>query len=159
MLFGPFWKLNTGEGLWDIKLRIRGRISDGIVLCSTSSCRWVDYSVPGNIKYGYIAALMGVPQVFSKAAGGFLEVKEGTANLDNLPTLLENPYDWAAVEFGYYLYDQFGRDITIAEFRNALTIDVLNSFQAPPAEFIIPGPAKSQTNTYPPGYFNYYLPK
>ncbi len=80
-LFGPFYDLNKGYGLWDIKRNIQNYLGDGVVLCGLGGCNWVDYSVPGNIHFGYIAASASVPLWTSSVAGGFLDLKKGRPNL------------------------------------------------------------------------------
>ena len=82
-------------------------LGEGLVLCGDAQCGWYDYSVPGNILYGFAAASVGVPLHYSLLAGGALEIKEGTAQLDNFYTLFEDPHDFAAVSFGYYLYGKY----------------------------------------------------
>src|SRR5690606_30772353 len=101
--------------------------------CGLDGCGWFDYSTPGNIHFGFIAAAVGtISKGLSQTAGGFLEILEGTAQWENWRTSFEDPRDWAAVQFGYQLYETYGSDMTLNEFQQALTIDVRNSFQSPP---------------------------
>ena len=157
-----FKTLNTGEGKWDIKIPMKKRFRSGgpddaaITLCSNSGeCRWVDYSTPCNILYGYTAASVGVPRWLSKLAGGLLEFREGTAKKENLYNLLEDPYDTVAVEFGYDLFDQHGDDILENEFREDLTDNVLEALQPPPEGFQEPGTPIAQNNQYSADEFDY----
>lgn len=155
VLLGPFYELNKGYGKWDIKRNIRRNIGEGVILCGTENCGWFDYSTPGNIHFGFIAGRMNVPKPLSQAAGGYLEVKEGTANINNWRTLFEDPQDWAAVQFGYNLYKTYGSDITLREFQEALTTDVMDRLEPPPENYPIPGPPISQPNRYAVGAFNW----
>ncbi|MFZ1537191.1 MAG: polymorphic toxin type 44 domain-containing protein [Chromatiaceae bacterium] len=154
MLIGPFYQLNKTYGLWDFKQKMED-LGGGVILCGSSECVWVDYSTPGNIHYGYIAAAIGVPKQLSQGAGGFLEVSSPTGEPGGVSTLFENPEDWAGVDFGYQLYDSFGDDMTLAEFQSALTTDVSEGLQRPPSTFEPPWPAKPQENHYPLGFFDY----
>jgi hypothetical protein len=156
MLLGPFYQLNGGGGQWDIKINMQERIGEGIVLCGSGGCAWVDYSTPGNIHFGFMAGVLSVPELLSQAAGGYLEIKDGTAELENWETLFENSQDWAAVQFGYDLFESFGADMTVTEFQKALTVETMKTFQPPPPSFPVPGLAQPQINHYPPKYFNYY---
>jgi hypothetical protein len=162
-LFGNFRTLNTGGGRWDIKLEMKKEFRTGPgeedaahVLCSNSgTCLWVDYSTAGNILYGVTAADVGVPRWMSKLAGGALELRDGTAKVENLWNWLEDPYDTKAVEFGYDLYESTGGNITEEAFRNALTDEVLSSLQSPPEGFAPPFEAQPQPNTYPSDRFDH----
>lgn len=149
-----FYENNTGWGLWDIKREMEVRIGKGIVMCGIDGCRWFDYSTPGNIHYGYLAAASGVPIELSMAAGGFLEVRDETAKWKNWDYLFEDPQDYAGVEFGYYLYETFGDDLTVEEFYNALTTDVMDALQPAPRDFKPPHIAQMQNNSYSPGAFS-----
>jgi hypothetical protein len=159
-LTGPFLELNTSGGRWDVKRKIRQEFRCGltsvVALCGSSGqCRWVDYSVPGNILYGYTAASVGVSKELSKIAGGYLEIEAGTADPEDWENWWEDPYDTAAVEFGYYLYEQYEDDVNESEFRSALTTPVLESFQPPDEGFAEPWPARAQKNTYPADWFDW----
>ena len=154
MLISPFYKLNKTFGLWDFKQSMEA-LGGAVTLCGSGGCLWVDYSTPGNIHFGYIAAALAIPEQLSMAAGGYLELQSSTGQPGGVSTLFENPEDWAAVSFGYDLYNSFGNDMTLAEFKGALTADVGQSLQPPPSDFKIPGLAEPQENHYPIGYFNY----
>ncbi|MCK6567047.1 MAG: polymorphic toxin type 44 domain-containing protein [Anaerolineales bacterium] len=161
-LAGDFRTLNTGGGRWDIKLEMKEEFRNGTddedsahILCSNSgTCRWVDYSTAGNVLYGVTAADAGVPRWMSKVAGGLLELRDGTFKGENWWNMFEDPYDTNAVNFGYDLYESTGGNITEEAFRNALTDEVLNSFQPPPEGFVPPFEAQPQSNTYPADRFD-----
>lgn len=153
-LVTTFNDLNTGYGQWDVKQEMLKQLQEGVILCSSDTCRWVDYSVPGNILFGYVAASADVPEDLSTLAGGILEVQDGTFNSENWTNLYEDPYDSAAVSFGYQLYSDYGPNITEEEFNNALTTDILESFQPIPEGFVPPFSPISQNNSYSIGYFD-----
>lgn len=154
-LGGTFYELNKGFGLWDIKRNMRRTIGVGVVLCGEDGCSWFDYSTPGNILFGFTAASVGVPEEFSMAAGGLLEIREGAARIENYATLFEDPQDAAAVHFGYHLYFRYGSKIGQEHFKASFTKEVQKHMQQPPVGFVPPGPALPQKNRYPVGAFNY----
>lgn len=110
--------------------------------------------MPGNILYGYVAASAYVPENLSRLAGGILEIRDDTADSKNWRNLYEDPYDSAAVSFGYQLYADYGSDITEEEFNNALTVDILESFQPTPRGFAPPFSPIPQSNSYSVGQFD-----
>src|SRR5690606_15407087 len=125
------------------------------ILCSNSgACRWVDYSTAGNILYGATAASVGVPRWLSTLAGGYLEVRDGTAKWENILNVFEDPYDSNAVYFGYDLYQSSGGKVTEEIFRNMLTNEILNSFQPPNEGFLPPFEPNHQPNQYPADRFD-----
>ncbi|VAW30617.1 hypothetical protein MNBD_CHLOROFLEXI01-2106, partial [hydrothermal vent metagenome] len=153
VLAGPFYELNKGFGLWDIKRKMKTAIGEGITLCGLDGCGWFDYSTPGNIHFGFIAAATDIPKGLSLFAGGALEIKEGSAIVSNWQTLFEDPRDWAAVQFGYQLYETYGSDMVLNEFQTALTADIRATFQ--PSPISVPSQALAQRNGFSPGAFNY----
>ena len=156
-MLGPFLELNGDYGRWDIKRNIQRDIAVGIILCGSDGCGWFDYSTPGNIHYGFIAAATGVPENLSMLAGGYLQVfKDRQFEWNWWSTAFEDPQDFAAVQFGYNLYETYGTEMTLDDFQTALTADIRDTFQPPIPAFQIPGPAQPQANWYPPRAFNYY---
>ena len=143
-----------GNGMrYDIKLKMKNIISENaIVLCGNQGCKWLDFSAPGNILYGYLSASRGVSQRESWMAAGLREsLDTGTINWEYRESWFDNPGDKAAVDFGYALYEEYGEDITFSDLQETLTTDVLNSFQAPPS---YPSTAPMhQENSYPPAFF------
>ena len=66
-------------------------------ICGNDGCRWLDFSAPGNIMYGYLSAARGVEQGISWIAGGYLESKDNKKiNLCYWKTFFDNPGDKAA---------------------------------------------------------------
>jgi RHS repeat-associated protein len=158
-LYGSQQEQFGNYGRYDIKRAMLIVIGQAVVLCGNEGCRWVDYSAPGNIMYGYLSAARGVPQEVSWVAAGILETKdwtlEGIKNGEpysgQANTWFDAPGDKAAVDFGYALYEKYPDGVTLVEFMSELTTDVLNTFQQPTTSPLrIP---VSQNNSYPPGYF------
>ncbi len=107
----PFFVLNTNNGRWNFKEQTDELLGSQVVLCGTQECGWFDYSTPGNIHYGFMAAAAGIREIASQIAAGVLEAWDGNwYGLD--PYWNEHPEDWAGVELGYLLYDAFGVDMT-----------------------------------------------
>ncbi|MEM9774361.1 MAG: RHS repeat-associated core domain-containing protein [Chloroflexota bacterium] len=143
------------DAIWDIKVPIANEIGTAVTLCGVASCEWVDYSVIGNIHFGFVAGALGVPKFISNAAGGYIEVKERTWDSSNTTWLFENAQDYEAVLIGYELhayYAEFGEVGLFAYFQSLLTPDVLARLQPPP--ITVPTDPLPQPNDYPAGGFN-----
>jgi hypothetical protein len=157
--------LEASRKEWDIKLKIRD-IGDGIVLCGNgTNCRWVDYSTPGNIHFGYVAGLSKISYFIAAVAGGILEQKDlYDQNLpleplycfqNAFPGFCDNPNDQAAVDFGYALASKYGsKGLSDQQLRQDLETNGLGRFQAPPPGFAIPHSPYPQRNYYGPDYFD-----
>jgi hypothetical protein len=148
-LFGDY-------GKYDIKRSMQKYIGDAVVLCAGAGCRWVDYSAPGNIMYGYLSASRAVPQPISWVAAGLLEYKNSVKYKEPYTgtpgSWGDNPGDKAAVDFGYQLYEQYPNGITLGDFQTSLSEAILNAFQSPaivPNQPAYPAPS----NGYPVDYF------
>ncbi len=153
---GAWFDLTRDYGVWDLKRNMQDVIGDSIVLCGEVSCGWFDYSVPGNIHYGFLAAAAGIPRGESYWAAGMLELVGtpfGQGDPGDFSTGFENPADKAAVEFGYNLFDKYGYDLTPADLMTELTPKVMSMLQKPENIPLIP--AGHQPNSYPPGVFDY----
>jgi hypothetical protein len=156
LLYGSHFTLFGNTGIYNIKIPMLEEFANGaVVLCGKNSCRWVDYSAPGNVMFGVLSSHRGINQKIAWAAGGGLELydsfKKGSAYTGTPAAWFDNPGDKAAVDWGWEFGNAHPNGFTLDEFKDALTSDVLNSFQAPPPG-IYPA-AQSQPNNYPPGYF------
>ena len=151
-LYGSHLDWFGNYGKYDIKRGMKEIYGGAVVLCGNEGCSWVDYSTPGNIMYGYLSAVRGVSQTASWIAGGILESLDNEkVNWGYSSSWFDNPGDKAAVDFGYQLFEIYGNDLTVDEFKEALNADVLNTLQEPKRVPIIP--PVPQNNQYPPGYF------
>ena len=153
---GAWFELTRDYGIWDLKREMEDVIGKAVVLCGETSCGWFDYSVPGNIHYGFLAAAAGIPREESYWAAGLLELVGGLfgdGDPGDFNTRYENPADKAAVDLGYDLFDTHGYGFVPNDLRTALTPAVMYTLQKPP---IIPAvAAEPQENRYPIGAFNY----
>jgi hypothetical protein len=157
-MFGKYWRY----GPKNIKVAMLRDIGQGVILCGSDGCRWVDYSTPGNILFGYAVEAAGMSEEFYSWVGGFEQMGDDLIN-PNEPVHTEwcstsycdDPYDLAAVQFGAQLYRDYGSEITLDIFQSELTTDILETFQPPPASFPIPFSPHPQDNYYHLGDFDY----
>ncbi len=144
------------SGKYNIKIPMQEKIGNAVVLCGGTNCRWVDYSAPGNVMFGYLSAERGIVQPVAWVAGGILESKDNKfINFDNVNSWFDNPGDKAAVDFGWDLHRKYPDGLTMTQFQSELTGSVLATFQSAPLTqqgYTLIG-AQSQQNTYSPGYF------
>ncbi|MEW6085938.1 MAG: RHS repeat-associated core domain-containing protein [Chloroflexota bacterium] len=157
------WMLGTFNpyGPKNIKVALNRKLGDGVILCGSNDvCRWVDYSTPGNILFGYSAEAAGIPKGFYYWVGGLQQPVDDAFGPNPVNwgwctiSYCDDPADFAAVQFGASLYTS-GDNITVQEFQSALTADILDTFQSPPPGFTQPFPPVSQENQYVPGDFDY----
>ncbi len=162
-VFGVNARFGSGK-MKDIKLEIYNQFEKkGVTLCSTEGCAWVDYSTPGNIVFGYSMAQIGIDALIYETAGGFLEMWDTRGGLRDgydfawwfEGSMGDNPDDYAAVQFGIYLFMTYGTDLTYTDLQEALVYWV-GRFQPPPDDFDEPFLARPGDNDYGAGYFDYY---
>ena len=142
---------------FDIKRTMRETLGDAVVLSGGEGTRWVDYSAPGNILFGYLSAARGLDRKVCWAAGGLLEsIDVGYVNRDYRKTWYDNPGDKAAVDFGWDLFDEVGTDVDLAGLQTRLKKVVLDQLQAPisaPIEPPMPYDGPLTEYPYPSGTF------
>jgi len=137
-------------GLYDIKRKMLTQIGFATILCGGRGCEWLDYSVAGNILFGYLSGARGVPQGISWGAGGLRQSLDDGA-IKNLSAYGDDPADKAAVDFGYALYQKYPEGITLDQFKDELTADILASFQQVNADIF--AQAIPQENAWATGHF------
>ncbi len=157
-MFGKYWRY----GPKNIKEAMLRDIGEGVILCGSDECRWVDYSTPGNILFGYAVEAAGMSEEFYSWVGGFEQMGDDWVNPNESvhrewcsTSYCDDPYDLAAVQFGAQLYRDYKSDITFDIFQTELTTDVLGMFQPPPSSFTAPFSPHPQNNYYMPGDFDY----
>jgi len=157
---------------WDFKHKILERLGAGITLCSNVGCQSdLEYSVPGNIHFGFVAREAGYSESMIKLGAGNAEKDDpahtydpsdprytpytGETHLSFGPDLNlgDDPVDNWAVTFGIRLYNKYGRSLT----RATLKLELATA---------LPGVAKHQPDAnpvderiarkwpYPVGYFD-----
>jgi hypothetical protein len=118
---------------FDIKRKMESINRGAVVLGGKGLARWVDYSAPGNILFGYISAARGLNRQVCWAAGGLLESLDlGRFQPQYREFWYDHPGDKAAVDFGWDLYLTWPDVLTLEQLRHALTGAVLEQFQPPP---------------------------
>jgi hypothetical protein len=157
-MFGTYWRY----GPKNIKVAMWDRVGAGVILCGSDGCRWMDYSTPGNILFGYAAEAAGMTEGFYSWVGGLEQIGEDGIGPESvqwdrcLTSYCDDPYDLAAVQFGAQLYrDYESESITLDIFQSELTTDILATFQPPPPGFIAPFSPHTQDNHYHLGDFDY----
>jgi hypothetical protein len=160
---------------WDFKHQILTRLGPGITLCSNGGCKNdVNYSVPGNIHFGFVAKEAGYAGLAIKAGAAEAEITDpahfypptdpryhpyrgefpysvGPDGVDI--NLGDAPGDNRAAAFGIRLYEKYGRSLTLDAFRQELN----SAFPGFDSDSPDPRPVKesdAQNWPYPVGYFN-----
>ena len=170
-----FSQLVKDRAPWDFKHLIKSRLGEGITLCNTANCRQdVDYGVPGNIHFGFVAREGGYKSWEIHAGASIADIVdpshyhdpshpdfhpyEGEMGIVDTPVgptmnFGDDPDDHNDVHFGIYLYDKYGRRLTFAALQQELTA-WLNTFkQNTPASQPVRKDIRSRY-PYPVGYFN-----
>jgi hypothetical protein len=135
---------------WDFKHKIERDLGPGITLCSNWRCGGdVEYSVPGNVHFGFVAREAGYAPNIVHLGAGYAEITDPShdpkspyfkepytpfgkfsARLtrDGLVLNLgDDPQDHWAVQFGMRLYDKYanGRNLTYLAFQQELSIGLI----------------------------------
>jgi RHS repeat-associated protein len=158
LLFKP---LVQDHGPWDFKHKIKLDLGEGITLGNQKN---IEYSVPGNIHYGFVGSAAGYADDILYAGAGVAEIfdpshvknagKDYTPyNGDILHAFGDDPQDYYADVFGVHLYKIFEREgLTLSRFRTEL-----NQFSSGFAKYeprTLPvGPDVAADRPYPVGYF------
>ncbi len=154
---------------WDFKHTIKSFLGEGITLCSSTGCNnHIEYSVPGNIHFGFVSGEAGYTDLLTHAGAGFAEIIDPahykgdspyTGKFEHVKTpwgnnfnLGDDSLDNKAVQFGLYLYRVYGRRLTYTQFTQELA-SALDIFAQK-----IPDPRPVRQSIaddwpYPVGYF------
>jgi YD repeat-containing protein len=175
-----FYNLVADRKPWDFKHKILRDLGPGITLCSESRCvRKVEYSVPGNIHFGFVAREAGYPSAIVHAGAASAEIRDpahdpnsqhfreiynpvGKFFISLIPfrvNLGDDPQDNQAIEFGMRLYDKYanGRGLNYIAFQQELSIGLIGFANTNP----FPWPVNDNVARYwpyPVGYFNPEVP-
>ena len=71
-----FYFLVKDRAEWDFKHQIDDELGQGIVLRDTNDYRWYEYSVPGNIHYGFVGRAAGFSGSLLHGGAGVAEIKD-----------------------------------------------------------------------------------
>jgi RHS repeat-associated protein len=133
---------------YDFKHKIREEFFGETILFRTESREllWSEYSVPGNIFYGYIGTSAGLG-ILLHAGAGYAEAvdpaHEEIRNIcdvayfppERIPTLGDDPVDYRAVQFGIDLWRKYGGSLNLHQLRRELEQNY-HQFAPPP---VVPG--------------------
>jgi len=130
----PAFEKLVGDGkTWDFKDKIQDELGNSFRLCSRYKCNWYEYSVIGNILYGYIGKYAAFSGIEIRGGAGYAEARDpenrGNYNTpfgyfprDRIRTGFDDPKDHHAVGMGMEMYRQYGTGVTIRDFQ-ALLVD------------------------------------
>jgi RHS repeat-associated protein len=124
-------------GRWDFKDKIRFELGESIWLQTGENGQgdWFEYSVTGNIHYGYVGRAAGFAAIDLHLGAGYAEITDpahkgeqnfcieafgirkcGYFNPDWKATYYDDPLDFNAVQFGSMLFDLFGLHVPLEGF-------------------------------------------
>lgn len=163
---------------WDFKHKIKDRLGVGITLCSGAGCQTnVEYSVPGNIHFGFVAKEGGYLGYQVLAGAGYAEITDPAHNpqrakevgVEYTPyaggfsisisssgvdlNLGDDPVDTQAVAFGMRLHRKYGRNLTLQTFKQELA-NALPSFATSNPDRRPVRPDFARNWPYDVGYFD-----
>ena len=147
-----FKYLVQDKAKWDFKHKIKSELqAEFIVLfhgIAPFDYRWYEYSVPGNIHYGFVGRAAGIPAWLLHGGASYAEITDpahiesgeacciclpdnrggcllntcGYMNLQWAPSWFDDPYDFKAVEAGILMYETYGRFLPYEGFQHILKI-------------------------------------
>lgn len=144
-----FRELVKDHAVWDFKHTIKEFMGEGITLCTNSGCtNTINYSVPGNIHYGFVARAGGFANILVQAGAGYAEIADpahvvdpsqrpsdvsyveydgtfGVIQTPDGPSIIlgDNEQDAASIVLGMELYDRYnkGRSLTFTDFQREIS--------------------------------------
>ena len=175
------WRELVKDGArWDFKDQIKDKLEgETVMLCHSGGCEWFEYSVPGNIHYGYVARAAGFSLETLHLGASVAEIMDPAHREEAriigkyfvnvhvpLPCLIEqldmyvnfewwragfdDPTDYAAVELGGRLFDRARYDVRMGDFKALLRAYASRLMHMPaPTE-----PYFNPAWPYPLGYFD-----
>ena len=127
----------VGDGKrWDLKDKMRRRLGDSYMLCGTSNCYWFEYSVLGNILYGYVGTQAGFSEIELRLGAGYAEARDPEnrpkfnwpaihpiAYLpeERRPYYYDDPFDYRAVGMGIEMSRRYSDNVTLQAFQALVT--------------------------------------
>ncbi|HPP62406.1 MAG TPA: polymorphic toxin type 44 domain-containing protein, partial [Anaerolineales bacterium] len=149
-----FFASMVGDGQkYDVKDKIELKLGQTIKLDD----QWYEFSTPGNILYGFYGLAAGFTKQELHAGAGVAQwldhINEG-AKIGDWSTLLDTSDDYYAIEFGFFLYEEYyanDGELTESEFLEALSLfedaDKL-ALTAPPVDPYIPAEEEYETDYF-----------
>jgi len=68
--------LVKNEAKWDSKHKIENRLGNSIIMTSSYGSRWYEFSVPGNIHYGFVGRAAGFSSTMLHIGAGYAEITD-----------------------------------------------------------------------------------
>ncbi len=164
--FGSFYNLVKDHGPFDPKHKIKERLGKGITLGNQND---IEYSVPGNILYGFVGTSIGYIDQILYIGGGVAEIRDPSHDpaiaaergVDYTPYAGDKsaPYygdthgDHNAIAFGVHLYKTYRMGLTLSLFRTELSGYISGFDRNPPDTFLVK-PEYASKWPYLAGYFD-----
>jgi len=152
--YPKFYSLVADGRRWDIKDEMLAQLRESFRLCSRYACHWYEYSVLGNILYGFAGAEADFAEWELRIGAGYAEARDpenkdkrnwpGIWPIAYLPPerrsyYYDDPQDYHAVGMGIEMSRRYGANVTIQEFQ-ALLVDYHEGLASgPPRQGPVPG--------------------
>ena len=132
-----WWKEMVKDGArWDFKDQIASKPGKSIMLCDFKSCDWYEYSMPGNIFYGYVGRVAGFTEAEIRAGAVYAQQTDPENNPDTndwkpwwSPIGLDQATDEAAITVGFQVYNMTHGSSNTELVKNAFKI-VLQQYKS-----------------------------
>ena len=127
----------VGDGKWwDLKDKMLDRLGESFMFCGMSRCYWFEYSVLGNILYGYVGMQAGFSEAELRIGAGYAEARDPeNSERFNWPTVYpiaylpeerrpyyyDDPLDYHAVSMGIEMSRRYGANVTMQAFQALVT--------------------------------------
>jgi len=111
--------LVKGEGPWDFKADFRELDIDTVILGGHQ----FNMDVVANIHYGFVGAASGFSTEELLVGAGLAQIKAGTTDWTDWgywTANFDDPKDQNAIFLGIWLYQQYGPELTVEQFTNAI---------------------------------------
>jgi RHS repeat-associated protein len=125
--YASFVGLVSDGKKYDVKDKIKTEVGRTVKIGS----KWFEWSTTGNILYGFYGLAAGFTKGELHAGAGLAQIKDHYANPDESPigdasTYYDTSDDYYAIEFGFYLYENYYA--VNGELTEADLLDALNTF-------------------------------
>ncbi len=149
------WYQQVHDGArWDFKDAIEQRVGPVVQLGES----WFEYSTPGNMLYGFTGAAAGFSAVELHGGASVAQLLDDRNSDDPKddrgpwrPSFFDQEDDYYAIEFGIRLYEDYGSDVKVGEFR-ALLVSYEHGSQF--GRVAAPGDYMPAQEPYRPGRFD-----
>ncbi|MFZ1241806.1 MAG: polymorphic toxin type 44 domain-containing protein [Anaerolineae bacterium] len=156
----------VGDGKrWDFKDKMERELGKNFLLCSASRCYWFEYSVLGNILYGYVGTQAGFAEWEVRLGASYAEARDPENNAKrNWPAIHpiaylpaerrdswhDDSFDYVAVGMGIEMSRRSGGHVTLQAFQ-ALVAEYHDSLAAGTPNY---APVQGSGAPYAVGHFD-----